>query len=90
MDDLRRILQKSCLSPFATLLGMLMSSDRIRHNEPSLDVTELLFLGDEFPPSGGGFSWDPELLSLDSVFSHDAKAFVRLVCDLLGSAGRCR
>jgi hypothetical protein len=67
-----------------------MSSDRMCHNEPSLDVTELLSLGDEFLPSGGGLGWDPELLSLDSVFSHDAKIFARLVCDLSGSAGRCR
>jgi hypothetical protein len=60
-----------------------MSLDLIDHNGPSLDVREFLSLG-------GGLDWDPELLSLDSVFSHDAKIFARLLCDLLGSPGRCR
>ena len=69
-----------------------MSLDWIGYNEPSLDVPGFLPLDDEFPPSGGGSGWDPELrlLSLDSVFSHDVKIFIRLVCDLLDSAGRCR
>jgi hypothetical protein len=67
-----------------------MSLDLIDHNKPSLDVREFLSLSDEFPPLGGGFGWNPELLSLDSVFSHDAKIFARLLCDLLGSSGRCR
>jgi hypothetical protein len=67
-----------------------MSLDLIDHNGPSLDVREFLSLGNELPPLGGGLDWDPKLLSLDSVFSHDAKIFARLLCDLLGSPGRCR
>jgi hypothetical protein len=69
---------------------MLMSLDVIDHNEPSLDGREFLSLGDEFPPWGGGLDSDPESLSLGGVFSHDAKILARLLCDLLGSPGRCR
>jgi len=60
------------------------------HNEPSFDVREFLSLGDEFPALGGGLGWGTELLSLDSISSHNAKNFARLVCDVLGSPGRCR
>jgi hypothetical protein len=67
-----------------------MSLDLIDHNEPSLYVREFVSLGDESPPLGCGLCWGPELLSLDSVFSHDAKIFARLLRDLLGSPGRCR
>jgi hypothetical protein len=62
---------------------MLMSSDLIDHNELSWYAREFFFLG-------GGLGWDPELLSLDGVFSHDAKIFASLFCDILGSPGRCR
>jgi hypothetical protein len=58
---------------------MVMSLDLIDHNEQSLYVREFLSLGDEFLPLGGRLCWDPELLSLDSVFPHDAKFFVRLL-----------
>jgi hypothetical protein len=68
---------------------MLISSDLIDHSELNLYVREFRSLGNEFPPFGGGLGWDPELLSLDSV-SHDAKIFASLLCDLLGSPGRCR
>jgi hypothetical protein len=67
-----------------------MSLDLIDYNGPSLYIREFLSLGNELPPLGGGLDWDPELLSLDSVFSYDAKIFTRLLCDLLGSLGRCR
>jgi hypothetical protein len=67
-----------------------MSFDSIDHNELSLDVRDFLSLGDEFPLRGGGLSLDPESLSLDGVFSNDAKSLARLLCDLLGSPGRCR
>jgi hypothetical protein len=53
-----------------------MSSDVIDHNEPSWYVPEFLFLG-------GRLGWDLE-------FSHDAKNFASLSCDLLGSPERCR
>ena len=67
-----------------------MSLDLIDHNRPSLDVREFLSLGNELPPLGGGLDWDPELLSLDSVFSYDIKIFARLLCELLDSPRRFR
>jgi hypothetical protein len=65
-----------------------MSLDLIDYNEPSLYVREFLSLGNESPPLGCGLYWGPELLSLDSVFSHNTKIFARLLWDLLGSPGR--
>ncbi len=58
-----------------------MSLGLIDHNEASWYAWERLFLGD-------GLGWDP--VSLDGVFSHDAKIFASLSCDILGSPGRCR
>ena len=73
-----------CLSASAILLRMMMSSDFIDHNNPSLDVREFLSLGGEFPPLGGGESGlDDKSLSPDGVFSHNAKILARSFCDLL-------
>jgi hypothetical protein len=66
-----------------------MSLDLIDHNEPSLDVWEFLSLSDKFPALDSGLG-RAELLSLDNIFSHNAKIFARLLCDLLASPGRCR
>lgn len=66
-----------------------MSLDVIDHNELRWAVWEFRSLGGELRPLGGGLGWDPELLSLDSVFSHNAIIFARLSRDLLGSPERC-
>jgi len=57
------------------------------YNKPSLDIPGFLSLGNEFPPLGGELGWDPKLLSLDNIFSHNTKTFARLVCDLLVALG---
>jgi hypothetical protein len=66
-----------------------MSLDSIDHKEPSLDVREFLFLGDEFSPRGGGLDSDPESSSSDGVSFCEATISARLLC-LLDSLGRCR
>jgi hypothetical protein len=64
------------LSIFIILLEIVISLDLINYNRPSLDIREFLFLD-------SGLGWDPELLSLDNIFSYNTKIFIRLLYNLL-------
>jgi hypothetical protein len=68
---------------------MLMSLDLIDYNKPSLNVWEFLSLSDKFPALDSGLG-RAKLLSLDNIFSYNAKIFIRLLCDLLASPRRYR